>query len=118
MKLERVLPLTKLDLSKRDLRNVDFRDCFLGDFANFSNSDLKRAQFQSSMLDFVNFAGANLEGLQLQGTRMFNPDFDDTCLNGVNFEGADLRMFHPKGFNFNGAILLLINIELLIIQGY
>lgn len=99
------ITFNKLDLSKRDLRNVDFRDCFLGDFANFSNSDLRGAQFQSSVLDFVNFAGANLEGLQLQDTKMFNPDFDGTCLNGVNFEGADLRMFHPKGFNFNGAIL-------------
>ena len=105
----------KADLSKKDLRNLDFRD-FSIDYVDFRGSDLRGANFEDCYFTDVNFSEADLRGASFRGAHrcgeenadfskadLRGADFSHAGFEGVNFTDADLRGIEAYYAVFNRA---------------
>ena len=75
--------------------------------ANFSNSDLRRANFKGASLEDTDLHWANLRGADLRQSDLAGSQMDDTDLFGANMAGADvtrvsLARADLRGANLNG----------------
>ena len=90
--------LDNVDLSSRDLRDVDV-------FGSLHGADLSQANLSGVDLSFMylrdtDFSGADLEGVDFSESILERVDFSGANLSGANFYAA-----HGVGQNFTGADL-------------
>ena len=117
-------PLTFMDLSGEDLRNVNlpqrdlsgaiFNGADLRD-ANLRGSTLVRARFVSASLedailtrtnlDHADLGDANLSGALMTSATLKNANLVDVDLDGAELYSVDLRCARALGANFDGAVI-------------
>lgn len=90
---------TPVDLTGANLQDATFASAILVEVifnkarlanADFSNANLRDAQFIGADLTNVNLQGANLEGADFQNAVLQGADLRDCDLSTANLTGADL----------------------------
>ena len=122
--ISRPLNLSKGDVSKQDLRGVNFRGADLRE-TNLIGAQLEGANLTGSFLESANLRGANLQNARLEGAHLMGAylaeanltctdfrraDLTEAVLNKANLQGADLEgatLIHTrlKEVNLKGANL-------------
>lgn len=108
------LYLNKADLRGAELPNVDFSNSQLR-YANFSeanlhnadfrNAELRKADFSRADLSNANFNSAYLSGAKLFNANLSNATFTDTYLGGSDLKDTDLNNAYLYGANLSYAKL-------------
>ena len=78
-------------------------------YNNFSDANLKNANFKNAILNHANFYSANLANANLSGADLRNTYFGFANLANANLEGANLANANLDGANLEGANLKCIN---------
>lgn len=86
--------LRAVDLSKLNLKEIDFTGCILID-ANLEGADLTKAVFDR----------ASLDGANLKNTKCLSTSFRKTYFTGADLTNADLSGSDCAESDFTGAIL-------------
>jgi hypothetical protein len=73
--------------------------------ANFSNSDLRRANLTRASLDDTDFHWANLRGADLRESNLTGSQLDDADLVGANLAGANLAQASLDRADLSGVDL-------------
>ncbi len=128
--ISRSLNLSKGDVSKQDLRGVNFQGADLRD-TNLSGAQLEGANLTGSFLESANLKGTNLQKAHLKGAHLIGAylaeanltdtdlrwaDLTEAVLNKANLQGADLEgatLIHTrlKEVNLKGANLSRANLS-------
>ncbi|XP_050698620.1 BTB/POZ domain-containing protein KCTD9-like [Eriocheir sinensis] len=87
------------DLSKLDLRNINFK------FADLSGCNLSGANLNGCCLERANLSGATLEGAQLLNVRLLCANLEGANLRACNFEDPAGTRSNCEGVNLRGAVL-------------
>lgn len=82
--------LYDINLSSSDLKRVNFEFSILWG-TNLSNCNLKYSNLRKTNLKKANLEGANLEGADLMGSDLEGANLKNTNLGGANLEGANLK---------------------------
>ena len=83
------------------------------DFADFSQSDLIKADLRNAtlhgaILNKIDLREANIEGAHLEGTELKNAKLQKAILKGANFKEAKLTGAKLNGANLEGAELIRV----------
>ncbi|KAL7291358.1 BTB/POZ domain-containing protein KCTD9 [Trichogramma pretiosum] len=87
------------DLSKLDLRNINFK------FADLRHCNLSSANLTGCCLERADLSGANLAGAQLVCVKMSCANLEDADLHSCNFEDPGGKPALMEGVNLKGANL-------------
>jgi hypothetical protein len=93
------------DLRKADLRYADLSDAFLFS-ANLSETDLRYADLSNASLDSANLSHAKLDGAHLHGASLRSANLLDANLYAADLRDADLR-----SANLRSTSLLLADLS-------
>jgi uncharacterized protein YjbI with pentapeptide repeats len=88
----RLLDLTGIDLSEREMSYTDFSNCQLTG-ANLSRAKVPSGKFSGAALQAINFSAADLTGA----------DFVNASLSGANLAGAKLMRANLQQAQLNGV---------------
>jgi len=91
--------LTGADLSKLDLRNINFK------YASMSGCNLKGANLSWCNLERADLSNSKMDGAQLIGVRMLCASLEAASLRGCNFEDPAGSRANMEGVNMKCAIL-------------
>lgn len=98
------LRLEHMDFSDRDLRGANFSLSRLI-AVDFAGAMLSGSNFSSSVFEEVDFSGANLEVTSFRGARLAGVDFTGANLQGACFVDADLSDVDFTGADLSGAVM-------------
>ncbi|KAF6017671.1 KCTD9 [Bugula neritina] len=103
------------DLSKLDLRNINFKYANLSDTnlagANLSHVNFERADLSNSCLDGANMMAVKLVCAQLEGASMKGCNFEDPSGSRANMEGANLKEVNLEGSHMAGVNLRVATLK-------
>jgi len=91
--------LTEADLSRLDLRNINFK------YANLQRAKLMGANLAFCCLERADLSHANLEGANLMGVKMLCANLELTNMKSCNFEDPAGSRANMEGVNLKGANL-------------
>jgi uncharacterized protein YjbI with pentapeptide repeats len=77
--------LFNMDLTKFNLKNVDFTSAML-EYSIFNGLDLTTTNFYGANLNHANFTNANLVGTNLENTSLIETNFTKANASGANLE--------------------------------
>ncbi|MFL5627935.1 MAG: pentapeptide repeat-containing protein, partial [Ktedonobacteraceae bacterium] len=100
----------KLNLSKRNLRGIDFSNFDLTR-ADLSGADLSGADLSGANLFWVNLLGANLQGANLKGTNLGRAQLSKADLSGADLSGTNLSRTYLSGVSLREANLREANLS-------
>ena len=108
--ISRPLNLSNADLSKQDLRGVNFGGAYLRE-TNLSGADLEGANLTGSFLERANLNGANLQKARLKrahlmGAFLAEVNLTDTDLRRADLAEAVLNKANLQGADLEGASLM------------
>jgi uncharacterized protein YjbI with pentapeptide repeats len=108
--ISRPLNLSNADLSKQDLRGVNFGGAYLRE-TNLSGADLRGANLTGSFLERADLNGANLQKARFEGAHLIGAFLADANLTGTDLRRADLteavlNKANLQGANLEGASLI------------
>ena len=103
----------KVDLSRQDLRDSDFKGKLLVE-ANLNGANLNGANLSGANLSHANLTrakliGTNLSGTNLSGAYLIDANLEGANLEGANLEGANLCRSDPIDANLRYANLRSLN---------
>lgn len=101
---------TGADLSKLDLRNINFK------YACLRDCNLTHCNLTGCCLERADLSGARMDSSQLSCVRMMCANLEQTCMRTCNFEDpggtrANLEGANMKGANLNGSNMSSINLR-------
>jgi uncharacterized protein YjbI with pentapeptide repeats len=102
--INRPLNLWKADLSKQDLRGVNFRGAYLLE-ANLHGAHLEGANLTGALLESANLSGASLQKARLKGAHLMGAYLYEANLKEADLQGADLKEAVLDKSNLEGADL-------------
>jgi uncharacterized protein YjbI with pentapeptide repeats len=102
--ISRSMNLRRADLSKQDLRGVNFKGAVLQD-ANLSGAHLEGANLTGAFLGSANLTRASLRKAHLRGAHLVGTYLAESNLEGADLQGADLTEDVLDKANLQGANL-------------
>lgn len=84
---------------------------------DFSNQDLRNADFSRSRINNVNFSGANLTGATFQNAEIKNSNFSGANIQNSCFVDAKVNSSSMMNVDFRGAVLMNAQFESVNLDG-
>ncbi|XP_052772621.1 BTB/POZ domain-containing protein KCTD9-like [Mya arenaria] len=109
------LNFTGANLSKLDLRGVNFKYAILKDAnlsgANLSFCNFERADLSHAVIDSANLLGVKMLCANMEGTSLHSCNFEDPAGTRANMEGALMKSVNLEGSHMAGVNLRVANLK-------